>query len=135
MKKEDKEEFIKDTIKVGNSSGVLLPKRLLGSKVKVKVVKKPLHVKKEVFKILEGELEDIRGAYQIEKNPVKILAISNKTKKVIKNKIKLSIVPINKIRKDLEDRELRKKLFNSKPIINSALLKKLKKETNVKENK
>ena len=40
-------EFLRKAVKVGNSSGVILPKKLLGSEVKVIVVNSPINIKKE----------------------------------------------------------------------------------------
>jgi len=56
-------ELIKNTIKVGNSAGVLLPREWLGSKVRV--ILEPLNLEKEVIEILiqEKVLGDVLGAY------------------------------------------------------------------------
>src|SRR3990167_8964570 len=58
-------ELIKRTIKVGNSAGVLLPKKWLNSQVKV--VLSPLNIEKDVLDILMEEklLNEILGVYLI----------------------------------------------------------------------
>ena len=41
-------EFLRKTVKVGNSSGVILPRKLLGSEVRVIVVKRPVNIKRDI---------------------------------------------------------------------------------------
>ena len=43
-------ELIKETIRVGNSAGVLLPKEFLNTKVKI--VLQPLNIEKDILEIL-----------------------------------------------------------------------------------
>ena len=47
-------ELIKNTIRVGNSAGVLLPKEFLNTQVKV--VLQPLNIEKDVIEILSKEI-------------------------------------------------------------------------------
>ena len=56
-------ELIKQAVKVGNSAGVLLPRKYLNSLVKI--VLEPLNIEKEVLDILmkEGILKDVMGIY------------------------------------------------------------------------
>ena len=49
-------ELIKQTIKVGNSAGVLLPKQYLNSKVKI--ILEPLNIEKDVLDIVGEEHSD-----------------------------------------------------------------------------
>jgi len=137
----DKKVFIKDTIKLGNSAGVLLPKALLGSKVKVIILNKPvnlLDIKKDALKILENYLSVLSGIYvtnipkqnqkKIEK--IELLAISTSLKKTIQTeKYKINIVPLKLIKKDLQDlktqQRLKHKLSQAKIILNQDLLFKL----------
>jgi len=128
MAQENKEEFVKNTIKVGNSAGVLLPKRLLGSKVKITVLSRQINIRKKTMALLEKYLKDIEGVYIMNKDPIEVLAISNSTKKIIKDKIKISIVPLKKVREDLDNPKLRLKITSAEPILNNTLLTILKKE-------
>ena len=74
----ENKEFYRRTIKLGNSSGVLLPKTLLGAEVKVIVVNSPLNVKKDITNILESLLEEVIGIYIVkaEKRKIEALVIS-----------------------------------------------------------
>ncbi len=119
-------EFIKKAVKVGNSAGVILPKKLLGSEVKIKVIRLPVNIKEESLKLLKEFLPDIRGVYILNKNPAEVLAISKKIKKIIKSKIKLSIIPFSIIKRDIENPELKQKLMKAETIINYSLLAELK---------
>lgn len=126
-----KQEFIKKAIKVGNSAGVLLPKSLLGSEVKITLVKKPIDIKKDVLKILENYFEDLLGIYIINLGKqIEILAISAGIRKIISTgKYKISIVPLSIIKQDLKNEpRLKIKLNQAKVILNKALLFDLKKE-------
>ena len=123
-------EFIKIAKKVGNSSGVLLPKYLLGSLVKIMVLERKIDVKKEALKLLDSNLLDILGIYVTNKNPVEILAISGNIKKIIKNeRIKISIVPLSIIKKDIKNQVLRAKLAKAEIILNQLLLSELLKKS------
>lgn len=120
---------MRKTIKVGNSSGVLLPKQLLGSEVRVIVVNQPINIKKEALKLLDNYLPELLGVYIINEKPVEILAISTSTKEIInKNNMKISIVPLSLIRKDITKQGLKDKLLKAKTILNNSLLFELRKE-------
>lgn len=117
-------ELLRKTVKVGNSAGVILPKKLLGCEVKIIVVNQPLNLKKEVMKILDSYLEDIQGIYVTNKNPIEILAISHDSRKIItEDKLKISIIPLSLIRKDLS--KIKPKLEKAEVILNRELLAKL----------
>lgn len=86
-------ELIKTTIKVGNSAGVLLPKKYLNSQVKI--ILEPLNIEKDVLDILieENLLSETIGVYvtgsyargeQTIESDIDILVITNKTEKRIK---------------------------------------------------
>ena len=130
---DEKGEFVKKAIKVGNSAGVLLPKDLLGSEVKIIVLNKPLNIKKDALKILENYFENILGIYiiNISKDLIEILAISDNLKEIIQTgKYKISIVPLNMIKKDIKiNPRLKVKLNQARTILNKALLFDLKKDT------
>ena len=123
-------EFVRKTIKVGNSAGVLLPRRLLGSEVRILILNKPVNIKKEVIKALNQDLEDLFGIFLISKNPIEVLAVSESTKKILSNeKIKIIIVPLSIIKKDIKTKpELIKKILNAEAIFNKAFLLELQKE-------
>jgi len=127
-------EFVKKTRKVGNSAGVLLPKKLLGAEVKIIVINKPFDLRKEVFKLVENCLQNIVGIYILNKNPPEVLAISENIKRIIETgKIKLNIVPLDLIKKDIKTQQLlRQKLMKAEIILNQLLLEELRKE--IKEN-
>jgi hypothetical protein len=125
-------EFLRKTRKVGNSAGVILPKSILGSEVKIIVVKRPLNLKKEAIKLLGPFFRDLAGIYIIQENPVEILAISSAIRKVIESgnsKIKISIVPLSMIKRDLKiSSVLREKLVRAKTILNRSLLAELRRD-------
>ena len=123
-------EFLRKAVKVGNSSGVILPKKLLGSEVKVIVVNSPINIKKEALKVLDNCLEDLLGIYIINESPIEVLAISSTTKELINDeKIKISIVPLSIIKKDIKiQNKLKEKIMKAKVILNKYLLFELRKE-------
>jgi len=123
-------ELIRKAVRVGNSSGVILPKKLLGSEVKIIVVNKPLDVKKEVLKMVDNYLYDVSGIYIINKKPIEVLAISASTRETIsRENIKVSIVPISVIKKDLNlNQKLKQKIILAETILNKSLLSELKKQ-------
>ncbi len=117
-------ELYRKTVKVGNSAGVILPKKLLGSEVKVTVINQPINLKKEVLKLLEEILENIQGVYVINQKPIEVLAVSRDIKKIInEDKFKLSIVPLALVRKDLS--KIKPRLEKAEVILNKELLIKL----------
>lgn len=123
-------EFVRKAIKLGNSAGVILPKKLLGSEVKITVLSRPLDIKKEVLKKLDSELADILGVYIINKKPVEVIAITTNIRRVIEDNIKISLVPLNTIKKDIKTNQiLRKKLSLAETILNKSLLLDLKKQS------
>ena len=123
-------EFIKKTIKLGNSSGVLLPKKLLGSEVKITVVKRPVNIRKEIMKAVSQYLPDILGIYVIDQKPIEAIVVSSNIRKILeKENMKIIFVPWPIIKKDIRTNlNLRKKLLNAKIILNKALISKLKSE-------
>jgi hypothetical protein len=120
-------ELIKKAIRVGNSAGVLLPKKFLGAEVKITIIKKAINYKKISLKILSPYLEDIEAACILETSPLEIIAITTNTKKILKNsQIKISFVPKNLFIKDYNISEmLRKKISKASHIINKNFFEKL----------
>lgn len=135
MQQTPKRQFLRRTIKVGNSSGVLLPKALLGSQVIVRVVNPPLNIKRDCIKLIAPFLEDILGAYlvNLKDNHAEILAVSFSTSKIIeKGNYKVNIIPILVIKKLIKENPVtREKIQKAKPIINKRLLIELKKEAGI----
>ena len=125
--------LIRKTRKVGNSAGVLLPKSLLGSEVKIVVVKRPVDIKKEALRALHNHLEEIQGIYILNLEPGEILAVSTTTKAIItKPKLKITLIPLDIVRQDMKTKkEIIEKLKKAKPILNKALLSRLKKEAKI----
>lgn len=142
VKKENTDEkgvFVKKAIKVGNSAGVLLPKRLLGSEIKIIVLNKPLNIRRDIIKILENYFEEILGVYvtNVSKDLIEILAISSSLQKIIHSgKYKISLVPLTLVKKDLKiNPRVRAKLNQAKVIINRNLLNELIKLSKVNISK
>jgi len=126
-------EFLRKAVKVGNSAGVILPKRLLGSEVKISVVNMPIDIKKEVIRLIGDYFRDILGIYITNKKPIEALVISDDIKKIIEDeKLKAILVPLAQIKKDIKTNfALRNKLEKVKiddVILNKDLLFKLQKE-------
>lgn len=127
-------ELIKNTIRVGNSAGVLLPKEFLNTQVKI--VLQPLNIEKDVLDILSERnlLSQVIGVYlagsyargeQTIDSDIDVLVITdNINDKIEKGKYDLMLVS-----KDLVDEKMKKDIFpllpmmmESKPIINKLLL-------------
>ncbi|MEK6873617.1 MAG: hypothetical protein AABW91_02135 [Nanoarchaeota archaeon] len=127
----NKRIFYRRAIKVGNSSGVLLPRAFLGHYVRVAVVNPPKNIKKDVTSILSPLLEEILGIYLISENEEKteVLAVStNINKHLEKRNYLVDVVPLNVLKKSLKEKlETREKIKNAKPIMNKVLLFELKK--------
>ncbi len=124
----EKKEFVKETRRVGNSAGVILPKDLLGSTVKVTVIKRKIDIKKKVINLVGKYMKDVRGVYVMDRDKREVLVISNSLRKRINGKVKINIVPLRIIERDIKSKEkLREKLRKAEVIINRALLNKLRK--------
>ena len=128
-------EIIKNTIRVGNSAGVLLPRKWLNSQVKV--ILEPLNIEKEVLEILieENILKEVLGVYligsyarneQTIESDVDILVITNNiNKKIKKNKYEIICITREDIKNQLEKNILPilPMIKESKAIINENLIK------------
>ncbi|MFA5992927.1 MAG: hypothetical protein WC796_04435 [Candidatus Pacearchaeota archaeon] len=130
-----KKQFLRRTIRVGNSAGVLLPKSLLGSEVIVRVINPPLNVNRDVIKIMTPFLEDLVGIFLIEQTAKKaeILAVSTTLAKTFESgNYKIDIVPILLLRKSIKEKSLtREKIRKAKTILNKRLLNDLKKDAGI----
>ncbi|MDO8467528.1 MAG: nucleotidyltransferase domain-containing protein [Nanoarchaeota archaeon] len=129
------EVLIKETVKVGNGAGVILPRSWYGGKVRVELVENPLDIKKDVMKILDDYLDKILGVYlvgsyargeQTERSDVDILVITDRIDKVIK-KGKYEIIMVSKenVEKSLKDNilPLLPMLREASTLINRELIK------------
>ena len=132
MAEKTKRVFYRRCVKVGNSSGVVLPKALLGSDVRVLVIKPPVKIKKNVMTILEPILEHILGVYLITKadKRIELLAISTNINRHMERGIyNIDIVPLNVLKKSLkEKKDTRENIKKAKTIINKKLLDEIRKE-------
>lgn len=123
-------EIIKKTVKVGNSAGVILPKRFLNCEAKITIIKRPVNVKKVILRELDDFLKDIIGIYVFSKNPLEVLAVSHNTEKIIeKEKIRIMIVSLPELRKNLKmKQQLKDKIMSAETIINEHLINEIRKE-------
>lgn len=106
-------ELVRNIVKVGNSAGVILPREWLNGKARIKLVEKPIDIKRDIFKILEPYLEDIVGIYLVgsyargdetSRSDVDVLAITNKTsKRIEKGKYNITITKKEDIEMALEN--------------------------------
>ena len=117
-------DIIRVAKKVGNSAGVLLPKKLLGAEVKISVISRPFNIKKEALKALDSFLPEITGVYVLSVKPAEVLAVSSSVKRKLENeKLKVVIIPYPQLKQDLKTNlELQKKLIKSHVIMNKTLL-------------
>jgi len=125
-----RKDFIKTTRKIGNSSGVLLPKSLLGAEVKVTVLSMPRNPKRDIMKYLEPILEEILGVYIIGKKEktTEVIAISTRVRKVLEREnYKIDIVPLKTFKKAIkEKKQITKDFLNAQVILNKKLFSELK---------
>lgn len=130
QEKNQNRAFLRRAIKVGNSAGVLLPKKFLGSEVRVLVLNNPTNIKKTTLKLLENYMEELRGIYIISNQDKKtnILAVSiSISKKFEKGNYNISIIPLNELRKLIKEKKLSLDLLlKSTPIMNKGLISDLK---------
>jgi len=120
-------EIIKTAVKVGNSAGVLLPKKWLNSQVKV--VLEPLNIEGDILNILkeEGILKNILGIYlvgsyareeQTIDSDVDILVVTDRINKRIKRE-KYEIICISK--EELEN-QLKENILPILPMIKESIV-------------
>jgi len=139
-------EIIKNTIPLGNSAGVLLPKNWLNSRVKI--ILEPLNIEKDVLDILINEnlLKDTLGVYIVGsyarkeetiESDVDILAITNNSnKRIKKGKYDIILISIKEVEAQLKDNALPliPMIKESVVIINPELLSEYKKTELTKKN-
>ena len=129
-------ELIKTAIRVGNSAGVLLPKKYLNSQVKVILI--PLNIERDVLDILlkENLLQYIMGVYLIGsyargeqdiESDIDILVItSNVNKRIVREKYELICISKKELEEQLSKNALPilPMIKEAKTIINKELIKK-----------
>lgn len=139
-------ELIKNTVRVGNSAGVLLPKKWLNTQVKV--VLQPLNIEKEVLEILieENLLKETLGVYltgsyarddQDIQSDIDILVITNKINKSIRRgKYEIICISEEEIKKQLKENifPVLAMIKEAKPIINKDLIKEYRNNPLTKKN-
>lgn len=128
-------EIVKTAVRVGNSAGVLLPKKWLDTKVRV--VLEPLNIEKEALEILaeESTLSNILGIYIVGSyarneesidSDVDILAITGSiNKKIRKGRYEIILISKENAEKQLENNALPllPMIKEAKAIMNSLLIK------------
>lgn len=131
-------QLTKQTIKVGNSSGVLLPKDWLGSEVTVILKKEQLDIKKDILKLLTPHFKKVLGIYIVGSyareeltldSDVDILIITSTPIKLPKFK-NYHFIPasINSVKDALKTNPILiyPMIIEAKPILNEFLLKELR---------
>ena len=132
-------EIVKTAIKVGNSAGVLLPKKWLNAKVKV--ILEPLDLEKDVLEILaeEGILKKILGIYvvgsharneQTSESDIDILVITTDlNEKITKGRYDIMCISQKEVQRQLKENALPllAMVREAKTILNENLLKEYKK--------
>jgi len=140
------QKLVRSIIKVGNSAGVLLPKRWLNGEARVELISKPLNIKKDIFEILDQYLNDIQGIYLIgsyargeytERSDIDILAITNKeNKKIKKGRYNIILISQNNMEERLKEDilPLLPMLREAKSLLNMPLIKEYKRTPLTKKN-
>lgn len=128
-------EIIKNTIRVGNSAGVLLPKKWLNSKVKI--VLEPLNIERDILEILieENLLKRTKGIYltgsyarreQTIESDIDVLIITDDiNKKIKKNRYEIICISEKEIKEQLMKNAIPilSMIKEAKPILNRDLIK------------
>ena len=135
------EPIVKIAREVGTSAGVLLPRSLLGAKVKVTVIEEAPNPLMDSLKILEenGLNSSVLGIYLTGsyarkeatlESDVDILVITgNITKNISEGRYSLTLVSLKDLEKGLEDNSISyyPMIFEAEVLINGALIEKYKK--------
>ncbi len=143
------EILTKKTIRLGNSSGVLLPAEWLNGIVEVKLIEAPLNqdeITNQILTILKEKLSDIEslaitGSYareeQTKESDIDVLVITKKNEKSTKiGKFDILFISEEKIKEDLEKNclPLLPMLKEAIPIMNGNLINKYVKYPVTKKN-
>jgi len=135
-----KTELIKQTFKLGNSAGVILPKEWENKKVRVQLIEESIN--KDIFEILEKKnlLNDVIGIYltgsyareeQTINSDIDVLVITNNTNKSLKEGLyELILISKEKFYKNInKNLYITSLIKESKTILNNDLIKDYKKTT------
>lgn len=131
-------EVVKNAVMVGNSAGVLVPRSWKGYKVRAVLIEEPIDIKKDIFKILENYLLNVKGIYisgsyarkEAEKDSdIDILAItSGVNNELHTGRYHIVLVDLKTIGKGDKDLFYILSLIKeAKSILNESLLKELQK--------
>ena len=132
-------EIVKTAIRVGNSAGVLLPKKWLNTKVRV--ILEPLDLEKEILEILaeKGILKKILGIYvvgsharneQTSESDIDILVLTtNLNEKITRGRYDIMCISQKEVQRQLKENALPllAMVREAKTILNENLLKEYKK--------
>ncbi len=139
-------EITKPIIQVGNSAGVILPKKWLNGEAKIILIKKPKNIKQEVLNILEEELPSIIGLYvvgsyargeQNAESDIDILGITTNIDRRIKSgKYEIILISYKKLNRALKENilPLLPMLREALPIVNEKIIEEYKSYSITKNN-
>lgn len=128
------QKLIKTVVRVGNSAGVILPKDWVGGAAKVELIRRPLNIRADVLRLLDGYLSSILGIYlvgsyardeQVADSDVDVVVISGKLRKrIVSGKYHIEIYPIDVVEKTIENNPLMiyPRIAESKVILNESLI-------------
>lgn len=131
-------KLIRQTIQVGNSAGVLLPKDWLGNEVIITLKREPLDIKRDILKLLMPYLKNVMGIYLVgsyarkeetSKSDIDILIITDKLIKLPKIKnYHLIPVQIDSVKENLKENPILiyPMINEAEPILNEYLLNELR---------
>ena len=144
-----KQQLIKPIVRIGNSSGVVLPKEWLNKKARIELIQESFSdIIKNIFKILEENslLQDTIGIYlcgsyardeQRDDSDVDLLVITSN----INKRIKKDVYDVTLISKDNVEKSLKNQILpilpmlkEAKPILNKDLLENYKRTPLTKKN-
>ena len=140
------EKLIKHVVRIGNSAGVVLPKKWLNGEARVELIHKPINIKEDVLEILSPYLKNISGIYltgsyarneQTKKSDIDVLVIgSGIDKQIKKGKYNIIIISEEKIEEQNEKNALPvlPMLKEAKVILNAPLIKNYRKSKITKKN-
>ena len=139
-------ELIKPIIKVGNSAGVLLPKKWLHGEAKVTLLVRPLNLEEDILNILRPYLSSVigialTGSYARKEETIRsdidVLAITtNISKKIKKGKFDIILISREETENLLRNNAIPilPILIEAKPILNSEIIDKYRKTSLTKNN-
>lgn len=132
--------IVKQVVRLGNSSGVVLPKEWIGGTAKIELVRKPLNIKGDIFKLLDRYLSSVLGIYlvgsysrgeQTKNSDVDIIVISDNLRKdIVSEEYNISIYPLKDVKRTIERNPLMiyPRILESKVLLNSSLIKEFSKK-------